>query len=172
MTTSYVESTKRVPLRLRLSKDTKGLIDGAWWPQSRDLPSELADLIDNFPEAVGRIDHVVYSGPDWDLPRLRRVQAGRGPVKVGTFPRDDTNLAMLVMASSKVLQILVVPSNMSRDQAVGSMSAATSAGNQATAKSILRTAPDWEGEAAEHWTDDGGAFWDPNPNPPSAGVRG
>ena len=47
MTTSHTPSTSpdtRVPLRLALTRgDQKQVLDGAWWPQSRDLPTELAE---------------------------------------------------------------------------------------------------------------------------------
>ena len=39
-------------------------LDGGWWPQSRDLAVELADLVDHFPQAHGRIQRAVYSPPE------------------------------------------------------------------------------------------------------------
>ncbi len=37
---------------------SSGRIDGAWWPQSRDLRTEAEDLIDNFSAAAGRISRL------------------------------------------------------------------------------------------------------------------
>jgi hypothetical protein len=55
----------RVPLRLQLDQPTGGgALDGSWWPQSRDLSLELADLVDNFPSALGEVHRVVISRPD------------------------------------------------------------------------------------------------------------
>jgi Family of unknown function (DUF5994) len=89
-------------------------VDGGWWPQSRDLRVEAADLVDHFPPEVGRINRLLFSRPDWDDGvaegrGLRRIQAARGPVKVGSFPRDDTHQMVLSMASGQQLHLLVVP---------------------------------------------------------------
>ncbi len=60
-------ASRRQPLRLRMGeKPGSHPLDGGWWPQSRDLTVELGDLVDNFPEAQGRIVRVLFSPPDWD----------------------------------------------------------------------------------------------------------
>jgi hypothetical protein len=123
MTTSPGDSTAseavpaRVPLRLELRPaGAAGPVDGGWWPQSRDLRVEAADLVDHFPPEAGRINRLLFSRPDWDDGvvdgrGLRRIQAARGPVKVGSFPGDDTHQMVLSMASGRQLRLLVVPSN-------------------------------------------------------------
>jgi hypothetical protein len=93
-----------------------GQVDGGWWPQSRDLRVEAADLVDHFPLEVGRINRLLFSRPDWDDGvvdgrGLRRIHAARGPVKVGSFPGDDTHQMVLTMASGRQLRLLVIPSN-------------------------------------------------------------
>src|SRR3954447_397461 len=82
---------RRIPLRLRMGEaPAPGGLQGGWWPQSRDLAVELADLVDHFLPERGRIVRATYSPPDWD-PAPRRVPVARGYVKVGSFPRDDTH---------------------------------------------------------------------------------
>lgn len=108
--------TQRVPLRIRLDTGSpSGSLDGAWWPQSRDLQTEAADLVDHFPHLVGRIERLLFSRPDWDatsgVPSMRRIQAARGPVKVGSFPSDDTHVMVVKMSSDRRLRLLVVPSD-------------------------------------------------------------
>jgi hypothetical protein len=166
---------ERAPLRLRLAAPgSRGALDGAWWPQSHGLDLELVDLIDNFPAAVGRIDHVVVSPPDWGGSVPRRVLAERGYVKVGSYPHDDTKVVLLVLAGGAVMRVLVVPSQMTADQALGAMRTAAGTGNRSSGHNILRTAPDWAAsDSTMHWNDDGGSWWDPHPSPPSerAGAR-
>ena len=59
-------------LRLRLSPSIgQGVLDGAWWPFSRDLSAEVLDIVDHFPASFDRIRRVVYSTPDWDAPEDR-----------------------------------------------------------------------------------------------------
>jgi hypothetical protein len=105
----------RVPLRLQLlDSPSAGHIGGVWWPQSRDLQVEAADLVDHFPDQVGHIDRLLFSRPDWDDPgaggRGRRIRAGRGPVKVGSFPSDDTQLMILLLASGRRVSLKVIAS--------------------------------------------------------------
>jgi uncharacterized protein DUF5994 len=104
----------RVPLRLQLAElPASGPITGAWWPQSRNLQVEAADLVDHFPNEVGHIDRLLLSRPDWDNPvvhgrGVRRIQARRGPVKVGSFPSDDTHLMILLLASGRRVSLKVI----------------------------------------------------------------
>ena len=106
----------RVPLRMQLSvHPASGPISGVWWPQSRDLQVEAADLVDHFPNQVGHIDRLLFSRPDWDNPvvdgrGVRRIQARRGPVKVGSFPSDDTHLMILLLASGRRVSLKVIAS--------------------------------------------------------------
>jgi hypothetical protein len=113
MTTSPAPA--RVPLRISLRESPPpGEVVGAWWPQSRDLQVEAADLIDHLPASVGYVNRLLFSRPDWDdcVERgrgTRRVHAARGPVKVGSFPGDDTGEMVLALASGKRVRLLVVP---------------------------------------------------------------
>ena len=109
-------SDSRVPLRMQLAEPpASGAISGVWWPQSRNLQIEAADLVDHFPDQVGRIDRLLFSRPDWDDPvvegrGVRRIQATRGPVKVGSFPSDDTHLMILVLAAGRRVSLRVIAS--------------------------------------------------------------
>jgi hypothetical protein len=118
MPTSPTTSTAalRLPLRLELHDDPTNYLHGAWWPRSRNLQAEAADLVDNFPPAAGRIHRLLFSRPDWDNPTtdgrgVRRIQARRGAVKVGSFPSDDTHRMVLTMASGRRLRLVVVSSD-------------------------------------------------------------
>lgn len=114
-TTAHTPAS-RVPLRMQLAEPpTSGPISGVWWPQSRNLQVEAADLVDHFPDHVGHINRLLISRPDWDHAEVegrgvRRIQAGRGPVKVGSFPSDDTHLMILLLASGRRVSLKVVAS--------------------------------------------------------------
>jgi Family of unknown function (DUF5994) len=164
MTTSSnpVPLTPRMPLRLRMAAHPgRGELDGGWWPQSRDLAVELADLVDHFPAERGRIVRTLFSPPDWD-PAPRRIPVARGYVKVGSFPRDDTHLVLLKTADHAVLRVLVVPPGMSSDQGDEALLAAATPGYAHTAACLLDTVsahPDVDPE--DHWSDDGGTMFGP-----------
>lgn len=107
-------------LRLALH-ETSGRLDGVWWPRSRVLAVEAVELIDRFPSSAGRINRLLFSRPDWDDGTadgqgLRRIQAARGPVKVGSFPRDDTHVMVLSMADGRRLRLVVVPSDIDQHE--------------------------------------------------------
>ncbi len=117
--TSPGSTTATQPLRLELRPDSAASVDGVWWPRSRDLSVEGADLVDHFPASGGRISRLLFSRPDWDDATtadgrgLRRIDARRGRVKSGSFPRDDTHLMVLTMSTGERLRLEVVPSDVS-----------------------------------------------------------
>jgi hypothetical protein len=162
----------RSTLRLRMAEHQgRQRLDGGWWPRSRDLAIELADLVDHFPSDRGRIMRAVYSPPDWDA-RPRRIPIARGTMKVGNFPRDDTHEMLLAMTDRTVLRLLVVPPGLSEAQGTEAMFAAAIPGNTHTASSVLETVmehPDID--ASDHWKDDGGGWWAPGTAAPSSRPR-
>lgn len=120
MSTSYNPYTvtgNRVPLRLRLSpRPGRDRLDGGWWPQTRNLAVELADLVNHFPGSGGRIVRAVISPPDWDSPP-RSVLVTTGYVEVGSNPRNEQNVIQLRTTDRTVLVILVVPHDTIRPEA-------------------------------------------------------
>lgn len=150
---------ERVALRLSLdSSADPGPLDGAWWPQSRDLPREAADLVDHFPDQVGRIEGLLFSRPDWDavegVPNLLEVQAARGPVTVGSFPSDDTHVIIATMESGQRLRLLVVPSGTEPSNASRVMRRVADDGNTETPSALLGlTGPDQSHIGDDVWDD-------------------
>lgn len=140
--TTSTSTTDRVPLRIDLDPGPpSGPLDGAWWPQSRDLQVEAADLVDHFPADAGRVERLLFSRPDWDAPgdepSLHRITAARGPVKVGSFPGDDTHVMVVKMSSRRQLRLLVVPSTCEPDRAARLMRQAADPTNTSVAAMLL-----------------------------------
>ena len=127
------------PLRLRLSPTPRGRLAGAWWPRSRDADVELASLVDDFPPDVGRISRMLYSPPDW-ASKPHRVKVGRGWVKAGSFPRDDTHLLLLTLTSGQRLSLLVIPPETPAAEAEHLLAAASSPDNHSTGTQLLADA--------------------------------
>jgi hypothetical protein len=123
-------------LRVSYSAASGGRLDGAWWPHSTDLELELADLVDHFPEKSGRIDRVVFSRPDWAT-APHKVRVGRGTMKTGSFPEDDTHLMLLRMSSMAQLDLLVIPPQTNADRAHALMASASAADNHSTGSELL-----------------------------------
>jgi hypothetical protein len=140
----------RSPLRLRLDPALgDGAVDGAWWPQSRDLALELADLVDHFPVEHGRVQRAVFSRPDWDT-APHRVSVARGLIKVGSYPDDDSHQIWLSMSTHAMIRLTVTSFD--------------GAGPQEEPSAWASTA---DADGTTFWTDDGGSWWDPHPTAPS-----
>ena len=151
---SEIHPQSRGPLRLNMAEHPgKNYLDGAWWPQSRDLAVELADLVDHFPPRFGRIVRALFSPPDWE-PGPRRVPVAGGYVKVGSFPRDDSHLIHLRTSDRNVLQVLVVPPGFTDAQGDEAMLAAATSGNAHSAADLLAEVTDSpDVDPRDHWTD-------------------
>lgn len=165
----------RGPLRLQMTEvpgRNRNHVDGGWWPQTRDLAVELPDLVDHFPPRFGRIVRALVSPPDWDS-APRHVQAARGHVTVGSFPRDDSHLIHLTTADRTVLHILVVPPHFTHAQGDEALRASTTAGSTHSATEILHEVIEHaDVDPFDHWSDDGGSWWEPGPAAPPSRASG
>jgi hypothetical protein len=142
-------------------------LDGGWWPQSRDLAVELADLASHFPPGQGEISRASVSPTDWNS-SPRRVAVGAGQVRVSAGRGNDLHVIELKTTSRRVLRLLVVPSVMSSEQAEEAMLAAATPGHAYTAESILEIVEESDhADSFDQWNDTGDAWWDPHPVPPS-----
>lgn len=127
-------------LSLRDARGPRGPVEGAWWPRSRDLQTEAADLVDHFPDTAGRVGRMLVSTPDWDsVPR--KVVVGRGPVKVGSFPSDDTHLMVLSMGDRSRVRLVVVPHDTDPEAAATVLHDVRLDGNLRGAHELLGTTP-------------------------------
>ncbi|MFC7495806.1 MULTISPECIES: DUF5994 family protein [unclassified Nocardioides] len=163
----------RTPLRLRLAEHADGdSLDGGWWPHSRDLTVELADLVDQFPPQCGRIERALFSAPDWES-APRRIAVAAGYVDVEAFLRDDAHLMHLTTVDGSLVRLLVVPPEVTDQQGEEALLAAATSGNAHSASSLLDTArehPDVDPQ--DLWNDSGGSWWDPHPVAPSSRRSG
>lgn len=166
--TAEVPTPGRGALRLRMADQPgSNRLDGGWWPRSRDLPVEMADLVEHFPSEFGRIVRALVSPPDWE-PAPRRIPVAGGYVKVGAFPRDDTHLIHLRTSDRTVLHILVVPPGFTRDQGEEALLAAATSGNAHSAGDLLAEVTEHpDVDPLDHWLDDGVARWAPSSAVPS-----
>ncbi len=164
-------SVSRVPLRLALSPDfSHGRLDGAWWPQSRDLGTELRDLAEHVPAGLGRVVRAVCSAPDWDR-APGQVELDGEVIQVGTFSQDGAHMVILSLAGRN-LSLLLVPPDTSEAQAADVMRTASSPENRASARDILLTPVTDHGRPSERWVDHGSSWWTPHPVAPSYRLGG
>lgn len=157
----------RVPLRLRMARNAgANRLDGGWWPQGRDLATELTDLVDHFPLDGGRVIAARISAADWD-PVPGGVPGAVGAVGVALLG-DDAHVIELTTADLTVLRVLVVPPGFSDGQGAEALLAAATAGNEHAAADLLAVvteSPDVD--PADYWVDGGGSWWGNSRTAPS-----
>jgi Family of unknown function (DUF5994) len=130
-------------LRLQLAASFgRGALDGAWWPYSRDLRTEVLDLVNHFPLSAGKIFRVNYSAPDW-VTGPGRIRADEVFVTLSAFPRDDTHRVLLsTLGGRQVIQLLVVPPESDSRMARHVMHIAATLTNRRSAANILAESDD------------------------------
>lgn len=127
----------RGELRLRLvGQAGRHRLDGGWWPYSRDLATELRQLVDGFPTDRGRIARAVFSRPDWET-SPRKVDLQSRFMKVGSFPADDTHVLIVQTASGERLTLLVIPPSFTDPQGAEALLAAATPGNAHSGTEVL-----------------------------------
>jgi len=132
-----------LPVRLRLKPASRhpGMVNGAWWPRSRDLARELPPLIEALDLAWGRIYHVTVQVHMWPgIPK--RVQTGEHIVRVGWYDeeQDRHDICLISMSGRDRRDLLVVPPELDREAAERLMAAAASPGNLQTTDALLAAA--------------------------------
>jgi hypothetical protein len=127
----------RVPLRLRLSDaDRPHPLDGGWWPQSRDLGAELAQLVNEFPSERARIVKATYSPPDWD-DAPKRVTTARGYIETTGFRQDFSPVLIVTTSDRHKLCLLVIPPDASPAEGEAALEAAVTPYFAASPSAIL-----------------------------------
>ncbi|MGG2462049.1 DUF5994 family protein [Streptomyces sp. RGM 3693] len=139
-----------------------GLLDGAWWPRSRDLFRELPALIEALDARWGRITHVTVNPTYWPVVP-RKVPVAGHTVHVGWFAAEqDPNKLILLSYTAGRWDLLVIPPETDPAAAARLMSAAATLGGLLTASALMaseRTTHDaqetlWR---EEDWETEGGA---------------
>ncbi|MGW3105052.1 DUF5994 family protein [Streptomyces sp. NPDC001100] len=112
--------------RLALKSDgaAPGLLDGAWWPRSRDLLSELPSLTAVLDPLWGRITRVAVNPTYWpDIPR--KVPVDGHVVKAGWFTELDPHKLLLLSYGNGRRDLLIIPPETGAEAAARLMAAAS-----------------------------------------------
>lgn len=171
------------PLRLCLKSagDPPGLLDGAWWPYSRDLAQELPALTDVLDPLWGRIMRIAVNPLHWP-PLPRKVPVTGHVVKVGWFAAGlDPHKLLLLSRHVGRWDLLVIPPQTDPATAHRLMSAAIDPHMSATASALMDAEEDHHGMTSKPtrsdrllregaWEEEGGACLH-SPETPSHRAR-
>ncbi|GAA2604958.1 DUF5994 family protein [Streptomyces axinellae] len=131
------------PVRLSLKPQgpQSGLLDGAWWPRSRDLAAELPALIAVLDPVWGHMTRVTVNPARWAGVPAEVTVAGR-VVSIGPFTDDqDPETLLLRQSGVRRRDLLVVPPRLGQAAAARLMAAATDPQNVRTATELLAEDP-------------------------------
>jgi hypothetical protein len=97
------------PQRLVLSPGRgSGGVDGAWWPWSQDMDTEVAGLVGDLTDTVAHVVTALHSRPHWPV-TPRDVGLGPGCRRTGFFLQDEVDLLLLRLSGGGRLKLLVIP---------------------------------------------------------------
>jgi Family of unknown function (DUF5994) len=103
-------------LRLKPMAPRTGYVDGAWWPRSDDLTTELPDLIAVLSFRLGEIDRVTYNFNEW-IEAPAQLAAGGRAVQLNGRHRQPSNTLEVLDSNRNKIVLLVVPSHTDPDHA-------------------------------------------------------
>lgn len=86
----------------------QSMLDGAWWPQSRNPASELPGLIQAIDAKCGQVLRLVLAATGWDE-RPRRVFVGGRAITIDYFGSQPAALLTAVCAQSRVDLVVIPP---------------------------------------------------------------
>ena len=162
--TNINERVASPPARLSLTPagPMPGLLDGAWWPRSRDLLRELPALTDVLDSRWGRITRVTVNPAHWPV-IPHKVPVTGHTVHVGWFTDEqDPHKLILLSYTAGRWDLLVIPPETDAASAARLMSAAAAPGGILAASGLMaseNTTRDASESLSreEEWETEGGA---------------
>ncbi|MFD9445391.1 DUF5994 family protein [Streptomyces sp. NPDC060006] len=125
-------------LRMETTPKRSGTFDGAWWPRSRRLRSELSSLVTALTARLGPIVRVGLDSSDWDDTPGYLVVDGHTVRIVWSAVGDST---MIVTRGEKDhFLFLVIPPRTDPSSAHTAMAMAVRDGNSVSAEHVLAAA--------------------------------
>ncbi|MBB4780715.1 hypothetical protein BJY27_001676 [Streptomyces rapamycinicus] len=122
-------------LRLATTHTREGILDGAWWPRSRDIGAELPALITALTEHLGPVTRVGLDADAWEELPTRLIIDDR-IVHIDSFPVGDGTI-LITRGDRDLFSLLVVPPHATPDAARTAMARAVRVDNLAPAEQIL-----------------------------------
>ncbi|MCO6008439.1 DUF5994 family protein [Actinoallomurus purpureus] len=128
-----------IPSASRLSLDPAlrclGILDGGWWPRSRDAGVELPLLVSSLNARVGAVLRLGVDARDWDdIPR--RFTFGGHVVRVGRFA-DVNHKIIVTRGPQDHIMLLVIPPQASTASAKSALAMAATGKSSGRPEEIL-----------------------------------
>ncbi|MEV0225528.1 DUF5994 family protein [Streptomyces sp. NPDC050704] len=125
-------------LRMETTPKRTGTFDGAWWPRSRDIGSQLSGLVIALTARLGTITSVGLDTSDWDETPGHLVVAGH-TVHIDWSAVGDSTMIVTRGAQDHFL-FLVIPPQTAPSPAHAAMAMAVRDDNAVSAEHVLAAA--------------------------------
>jgi hypothetical protein len=112
------------------------MLDGAWWPRSRDPLSELPALIGELAARLGAVFRIGLNHGSWDT-QPRQIVTGGRVVKLGWYGPTDAHAIRVFGDRRHHLDLLLVPPETAAASAEAAMATASDAASHARATDVL-----------------------------------
>ena len=122
-------------VRLETTHERQGVLDGAWWPRSRDIAVELPALIAALTEYLGPVTRIGLDATAWEQLPTRLIIDDR-VVHIDSFPVGDDTV-LVTRGDQDHFSLLVVPSHATPEAARAAMAEAVRTDNITEAAQIL-----------------------------------
>jgi hypothetical protein len=123
-------------LRLKPKARTSGYVDGAWWPFSDDLATELPDLLAVLSVRLGAVGRVIYNVGEWTSAPAKFATGG-DLVRLDGFRNQPAHTLEVLGVDRRNLVLLVVAPNTDADYAHTTMMAAAAPDDATTVGGLL-----------------------------------
>jgi hypothetical protein len=151
-------------LRLKPAHQRRGFVQGAWWPRSTQLTTELPTLLAALSLRLGgRINRVIYDENGW-APAPLHLNFGGGEVILDGSAEQSINTLSVIGEQFGTLVLLVVPPYTDPTRAYTTVMAAASPDNVSTTDELLGIGARAAEErrlallAHQRWESEGGAL--------------
>ena len=124
-------------LRLKPKAPQSGYVDGAWWPHSEDLTTELPDLLAVLSVRLGPIGRVIYNLNEWAKPPAKLATGGR-TVRLDGYRLQPVNTVEVLGLNGDRIVLLAVSPHADPDQAHAIMMTAAGPNDASTVDSLLK----------------------------------
>ncbi|MFW0791902.1 DUF5994 family protein [Gordonia sp. CPCC 205333] len=149
---------RQLRLRLKPAGSSQGVVDGAWWPHSRNLVDELPQLLQTLSVRLPHLERVGYRILEWERPTQPKGVFGDCVVRLEGFNVWPPDTLRFVAASGVLVLAVIAPHTNPADAHTAMMGAAGRT-NVQSAHVLAHRRIDGEGllHAAEHdWDSEGG----------------
>jgi hypothetical protein len=127
---------KNPRLRLKPKARATGYVDGAWWPRSNALPTELPDLLAVLSVRLDAITRVMYNLAEWATAPEKLLTGGR-VVRLDGSRLQATGTLEILGINRKTILLLVVPPHIDPHRAHETLMAAAAPNNTSTVDDLL-----------------------------------